>query len=591
MRMTDDSGSTFFVGREEFLTEIHELLQKKRQVVLSAPAGMGKTAIAAEYARRFSHAYEWIFSMNMASSASWLADCLELLERLAIPIADNERDLAGIKQILQNWLAQHPDALLIIDNIGSIALPLMPEQITGHMLCLTRHPVSDPSIAHLALGALKAEEGALLLLRQSGQFPANLPVEQIDAEVQAAARNLAEELAGLPLALHLAGANMLASGRSVNEFLDLYHQYGERLVQLKVSKGPIADELAIMCSLPAIRLQRTHQPASELLSFCTVLAPLAIPRELFLLGASELTPALQEFAQNPILLDEALARLSSLGLFLADEARGTLSLQLTVQEILRQAQTQEKRNNLITSALRAFSHLPPALEQAAPAVRVRIVAQILHLSNLSSDWIIPYEAVADAFGWSAMLLWEYGLIQDAETLLRKALAIWERVLGTGHETVGLAMRNLGILSALLENYAEAEAFLQRAMLARSRVLGAAHPEVILCLLDLARVYAEQGKSLEARACYEEALKIGEQTPGQGHPLLLAAAHELASICIEEGELAEAEQIYQRLCTFYETSSDQAQAEARPYLEHLALIYLQQGKSVEAESILQRLSQS
>ncbi|HEY3992684.1 MAG TPA: hypothetical protein VGM01_07355, partial [Ktedonobacteraceae bacterium] len=79
-------GPTCFVGRASFLQELHELLQRERRVAISAPAGMGKTTVAAEYARRFSEMYEWTFYLNLASLASWLADSLELAERLALPI-------------------------------------------------------------------------------------------------------------------------------------------------------------------------------------------------------------------------------------------------------------------------------------------------------------------------------------------------------------------------------------------------------------------------------------------------------------------------------------------------------------------------
>lgn len=579
---------TFFVGRDNFLQELHEILQSKRQVAISAPAGMGKTAAAWEYARRFSHAYEWIFCMNMASTEIWLADSLELAARLALPIAADEQNLAGVNQVLQNWFAQHQNYLLIIDNVGSLALPTTPEQVTGHTLCLTRKAVNDPSIAHIRLAGLESEEGALWLLRQNGQLPADAALEQADAEVRALALTLADEMAGLPLALHLASAYMRTSGSSLREFLATYRDSAARLVQLKASKNRTIDALAITCSLPTIRLRSTDPLAAELLRLCAVLAPIDIPRELFLQGASELMPALQEFAQNPALLDETLALLCSLNLLVVDRVTGTLSMQMTVQETLRQAQAQEKRNSLIACALRAFSHLLPAQEQATPEARLRMAAQILHLATLSSDWVIPHEAVADVFGWAAFLFWEQGLIQSAELLLRKALLIRERVLGTGHETVGVVLRNLGILNALLENYAEAERLLQSAMLARSRALGATHPEVILCLLDLARIYAEQDKRGEARACYLEALKIGEPTLGQGHPLLVIAIHKLALLAVAEEEFAEAEVYYQRILPIYEATPGVEDHTIRECFEQMVTILIQQQKFAQAEETLQRL---
>jgi len=579
---------TFFVGRDSFLQELHALLQSKRLVAISAPAGMGKTAVALEYARRFSRAYESLFYLNMASTASWLADSLELAELLALPIPADEQNVVGINQALQKWLAQHPNTLLIVDNVGSIDLPVATEQASGHMLFLTRKSINDASLSHIYLAALEAEEGALLLLRQSGQLTADALLEQVDAEAGALARTLADAMDGLPLALALAGVYMRTTRSNLREFLATYREYAARLVQLKVSKNKSIDALAITCSLPALFVKKTLPLATELLRFCAILAPVDILPEFFLQGASELTPALQAFTQNPALLDEALALLSSLGLLVIDEASGALSMQMSVQETLCQAQAQELRNSLVTRALRAFSLLLPAQEQATPAARTRVAAHVLHLAKLSSEWIIPHKEVADVFGWAASLLWKQGLIQEAELLLRKALMIWERVLGTGHEKVNQATYDLGTLNALLENCAEAETLLQNAMLARSRALGAAHPDVIFCLLDLANIYSEQGKDDETRACYLEALKIGEPALGQEHPLLVVAAHKLALLAVKEEKFAEAETYYQRILPLYEANLGMADSTTQACVEQMAMVFVKQEKYAAAEAVLLRL---
>ena len=579
---------SFFIGREGFLQELHTRLQSKRRVAISAPAGMGKTAVAAEYARRFADAYERIFYFNLASAASWLADNLELAERLVLPIAAKEQNLATISQALQDWLAQHPNTLLIIDNVGDIALPQTPELPACYTLLLTRKTAIDASIAHIHLATLEAEKGALLLLRQSGHLAADVALEQADAQSRAIAITLASAMDGLPLALTLAGAYIRTTRSRLPEFLATYQDYAARLVRLKVAKNSAIDAIAITCSLPSLYIKKTLPLATELLRLCVVLAPIDIPRALFLQGASELTPALQKLAQNPALLDEALTLLESLNLLVVDRATGLLSMQMTVQETLCQAQQPENRNSLVTRALQAFSYLLAAQEQARPATRMRVVAHILHLANESSEWIIPSEAVANTFSWAASLLWEQRLVQDAELLLRKALMIWERILGSGHETVSVATRNLGTLNALLKNYTEAETLLQNAMLARSRALGASHPDVLLCLLDLASIYAEQDKRDETRACYLEVLKIGESALDQEHPLLVVAAHKLAILAAEEEEFEEAEAYYWRILPIYEVTLGMEDNTTLECFEQMVTILLQQQKFAQAEEILQRL---
>lgn len=578
-----------FIGREDLFQKLRETLQSKRLVVIAAPAGTGKTAFALEYARRFSQAYRWVFYMNVASTESWLADALELAARLSLPISAEKQDLVGISEVLQSWFAQQQDYLLILDNVGGATLSSASEQTAaGHTLLLTREAIGDPAFAQMALARLGARQGALLLLRQSGQLPAAIPLKKAKPALRATATTLAQAMDGLPLALHLAASSARVAGSSLQDLLAIYRTYEQRLVQHKTSKDSATNAIAITCSLPAISLQKTLPFAAEVLWLCTVLAPSEIPRELFLQGASELTPALQEIAHNPALLDEALALLASLGLLIMNETSGVLSMQTTVQETLRHAQTQEKRDDLVVHALRAFAHLLPAQEQATPAARMRTAAQILHLATLNSGWLIPQEPVADVFCWAATLLWEYGLIQDAEMLLRRALLIYQHLLGTGHETIGIVLRNLGTLNALLKNYSEAETLFQNALLARSNVLGATHPDVILCLLDLAGIYAEQGKREEARACYQEALKIGEPALGQEHPLLVVAAHKLAIFALEDGQFAEAETYYQRVLPLYEARLGLEDSTTQACMEQMATLYLCQEKPAEAEEILRQL---
>ncbi|HEY4385329.1 MAG TPA: tetratricopeptide repeat protein, partial [Ktedonobacteraceae bacterium] len=540
---------------------------------------------ALAYARRFSQEYEWIFKMNVASSEIWLADSLELVERLGLPIAVGEQNLTNVNQELQHWFANHQNYLLIMENVSDLTLLSVPEQITGHILFLMRKAISDSSIPHIELEKLDAQEGALLLLHQTEQLPDDAQLEQADEVSRSAAVALAEEMDGGPLVLHLGSAYIRAIGSSLQEYLATYREYAARLVQLKASRDRATDALAITCSLPTLYLQKTQQVATELLWICTVLAPTEIPRELFILGASELTPALREIEHTPALLDEALALLSSLGLLATN---GILGLRSIVQETLCQAQPQERRGSLAAQTLQAFARLLPSLKQAAPAERMRGVAHILTLAALSSDWLIFHEPVAEVLDWAAALLWEQGLIQGAEMLLRKALRIRERTLGIEHATIGIMQRNLATMNALLKNYVEAETLLKSALIARSRELGATHPDVIACLLDLADIYREQGKTREMQACYEEALKIGELAPGRKHSLLITAAHKLASSYVEEERFEDAEVYYQRILPVYEATLGMEDKVTQACLEQMAMVYLQQEKVVEAGEIFQQL---
>ncbi len=578
-----------FAGRESILQNLSEMLCDHQRVVLHGAAGQGKTACALEYAYRFSHNYRWIFWLNAASSATLLADLSALCLQLAIPVAPAEQNLASMNQKLQDWLANHQGYLFILDNVAGINQVSLPEQSNGHTLLLTRAPTSDPLLAHLALDKLSEQDGALLILRQTGQISASDALEQTDEQLRACATTLARELNGLPLAIKLGSAYIQATNNTIQEYITTYREYAERLRQLHASKDSDTDAIAITCSLPAIRLQQTQPIAAELLWICTVLTPEAIPQMLFSEGTTELGPALQEVAQNSTSsLDEALAHLSSFGLVTAQAAPTMLNMSPTVQETLFGAQSLDKRRKLGELVLRAFSHLLPSLEHATPGERMRQAVHILHLAICSSEWTIAYEPVAAVFCWAASLFWEYELIQEAEITLRKALTIWERTLDLTHPTLGITRQNLAILNASLQRYTEAEALLHSAILARSQVSGATHPDVILSLINLADIYVEQDKTPEALACYQEALKLGEPALGKEHTLLVTAAYKLATLYTKQENFEQAEKYYQQVLSFGEKTSDAGDKRMQECLEQMAMISLQQNKFAEAEERFQQL---
>lgn len=60
------------------------------------------------------------------------------------------------------------------------------------------------------------------------------------------------------------------------------------------------------------------------------------------------------------------------------------------------------------------------------------------------------------------------------------------------------------------NYAEAEALLKKALAIREKIRGPDHPDVELTLRNLAALYSEQGRTSEAQPLYRRATAIREK---------------------------------------------------------------------------------
>ena len=100
-----------------------------------------------------------------------------------------------------------------------------------------------------------------------------------------------------------------------------------------------------------------------------------------------------------------------------------------------------------------------------------------------------------------------GRYVDAEPLIKRSLAIYEKVLGHDHPDVGLSLNNLAALYNDQRRYADAEPLLKRALAIREKALGPNHPDVGVSLNNLAVLYGAQSR-------YADALSIVQKTISQ-----------------------------------------------------------------------------
>lgn len=106
----------YFTGREEFLTNLHAALQETRKVLVSAGGGYGKTQAALEYFRRYGGNYEDVLWVRASDRSSLFESYRSIgvgLGRLP-PDTGSEAD---VQRAVKSWLAEHPDVLLVVDNL------------------------------------------------------------------------------------------------------------------------------------------------------------------------------------------------------------------------------------------------------------------------------------------------------------------------------------------------------------------------------------------------------------------------------------------------------------------------------------------
>ena len=311
-------------GREGLLAVLGDWLapdgsQGPRVVTLHGLGGIGKTSVAVEYAHRQTAGLgvAWQFAAEEpAALAAGFGDLAALLSpgQPGDPVAVVHAVLAASSR---SWL-------LIFDNAPDLAAVrgLLPPAGPGQVLITSQNP-HWPGAQALDVPALSLQAAARFLLERTGS-----------AET-AAAGKLADEMGGLPLALEQAAAYMIATGRTIAAYLDLFR---ERRSDLLARGDPAGYDKRVATTwlLAFDQLSQTDPGAVGLLRLLACCAPELVPVRLLLHPRVDLNgrvPAeLAALAADPLAADDAITALRRFSL-VSPPRDGMVSVHRLVQAI------------------------------------------------------------------------------------------------------------------------------------------------------------------------------------------------------------------------------------------------------------------
>jgi tetratricopeptide (TPR) repeat protein len=344
-----------FTGREILLDGLRrELVESPNRAAVLVPralfglGGVGKTALANEYAHRFRNEYEAVWWIPAEDPADVRRSLVELSRALRLP--ENTDQSETIRALLRALQDGYPKArwLLIYDNAAkpeSIAGLVPTPRPHGHVLVTSRDQAwgNREQGTLLEIGVFNRNESIALLRRRADHL------SDRDAD------ELAELLEDLPLALHQAAAWHSETDMPVSEYRRRYTEQLELLANAELPpEYPRSVGAAFGVSYDQLRVRSAA--AAQLLQLCSYFGPEPVFVEMLFNARNVrgLPDPLDRKIADRSTIGRELREIGRYELIKFDQARGRFQLHRLVQSVLRRTLSNEQRQ---TTALHAHSIL------------------------------------------------------------------------------------------------------------------------------------------------------------------------------------------------------------------------------------------
>ncbi|HTK05813.1 MAG TPA: FxSxx-COOH system tetratricopeptide repeat protein, partial [Ktedonobacteraceae bacterium] len=585
----------FFTGRGELLTRLAAALKTGLEAAPSQPqaisglGGIGKTQLAVEYAYQHRQDYQAVLWASANTRESLVAGYISIADLLGLP-ERKEKDQTLILKAVKTWLQTHHSWLLILDNADDLALAyeFVPTIFDGHILLTTRAQAIGTRADYIEVETMPPEVGTLFLLRRAKFIAPDAQLTDAAPSDVITAREIVEELGGLPLAIDQAGAYIEETQSSLINYQQHYHKQQDKLLERRGIQATAHPEaVATTWSLSFEKVEQWNLAATDLLRVCAFLASYAIPEEIIIKGAKYLGPQLKHLAEDPTILDEAIAVLGAYSLLRRHTEERTLAIHRLVQIVLKDTMDEQTQYMWIERAILAVNETFPDVNFTTWPLCERCLPHALVCADLIKQKHITLPEASRLLNQAGEYLYGRARYAEAESLCEQALAIREQTLGPEHPDTATSLNNLARFYHAQGRYTEAEPLYVRALSIREKALGPEHPNTATSLNNLAKLYQAQGKYTEAEPLYKRALAIDEKAYGPAYSNIATDLNGLARLYWDQGRYAEAEPLYVRALSIREQTLGPEHPNTATSLNNLASLYSDQGKYVEAEPLYVR----
>ncbi|MBV9445570.1 MAG: tetratricopeptide repeat protein [Streptosporangiaceae bacterium] len=539
-----------FTGREAILTRLRDLARMRenlseQQVTAVLPedplpqalqglGGVGKTAVAIEYAYRFRADYDvvwWIPADQLPSVRSALA---ALAGRLGLETAMTAGIEAAARTVLDALRLGNPYNrwLLIFDNADQ------PEDIRqyfpggpGDVLITSRNHRWQGTVATVPVDVFTRAESKEFLSKRA-------PIKAADPDTDM----LADKLGDLPLALDQAGAMLAETGMPVREYIGLLDdQFVKIMAEGKSADYPESVTAAWSISVTKVREQLPL--ALELLRCCAFFGPDPIPRDVFRRGSLTTGTRVSELMADPILLARAIRELGRFAL--VGIGGRAITVHRLVQALLRgelDEDEQARYRREVHLILAAAAPPDPADDRQWP----RYAEVLPHVTSETTDMARSPDPAVRRFALDMMrYLYLSGDFTSCQTLTRRFTEQWTEDSGPDDPSVLDAVRIYADVLMLIGEYGESYTVIEETVRRAERVLGERDRITLSMRSALAANERARGNFMSALNLDAETLTLNEDALGPANAQTVRAISNLGLNHGLNGDYRRARELSQR----------------------------------------------
>jgi tetratricopeptide (TPR) repeat protein len=575
-----------FVGRESYLAALRkhfigDAAEGKHQALYGL-GGMGKSQIALEYAYRHREAYTLVWWLP-AEDPTALGLAYSRLARAVGLKLGPDVSLDDVRHRVRRVLSQLSDWLIIFDNAADAGAikNFLPLQRSGHVLITSQSADWGDVAMPVPVRPLQRSESIEFLHKR-------VPAAAATADAGDAgdlADKLAQSLGDLPLALEQAAVVMEQTHTGYDRYLKRFETHWAELLQEGLQRGDHPDSLGMTLELSFRQIEEDSPASAALMYFCAFLAPDNIGKQLLKASVELLPPPLSGGVL--VGLDSVLAPLVRFSLI--DDAPDAISLHRLVAALTRRRLTADEQKKWCASAAQAlaayyqYNSDEPATWPGFAAGIPHMLAASNHATNLS---VVP-DVVADLLSNAGRYLLKQGRLDEARSVLERAIDLTRRVYGNAHPRTSNAANNLG---RVLQRQGDATAAAEHFALSLSidqAVYGQDDPRVATVANNYGMCLLHARDLAAAIHHFNWALQIFEKSYGSDYPKLAPILNNLGCALRDTSELAAASDAFSRGLAIAESGYSPDHPTTASLLYNFGQLLRAQGDLDGAENYLRR----